>query len=339
MLRKLFTAALIGMAFGLFAANAQAGGPALEIGYLPILPDAQLFIALEEGTLQAQGAATPKLVSFQSGPALTQALIAGQLDVAYVGIGPALVARAKGAAIKVVASNIVEQVNVVALGPLASYFATGNPATAFARFTKDHGRKPIVASYPRGAVPEAALQYWLRNTLKSNEKDVQLIYQGEAQLQQSLLSGAIDGAAILEPAVSIVLARASDARVIAHGSQLFPNQPGAVLVVRQKLIDEHPEVVQQLVTAQIAATTMLRNEPLKAASAVQKYVGGGRLDRGIVERAIHNSHDQFVADPHAIIKATAELQTFQAKIGSVDAPAVDVAQLFDTRFYDHAVKP
>jgi NitT/TauT family transport system substrate-binding protein len=336
MLRKLLTAVLISAALIPFLTPAQAAGPALEIGYLPILPDAQLFVALEQGTLQAKGSPAPKLVSFQSGPALTEALLAGQLDVAYVGIGPAMVARAKGAAIKVVASNIVEQVSVVALGPLASYFSSGDPTTAFARFAKDHGRKPIIASYPRGAVPEAALQYWLRNTLKSGEQNVQLIYQGEAQLQQSLLSGAIDGAAILEPAVSIVLSRASDARVIAHGSQLFPNQPGAVLVVRQKLIDEHPEVVQQLVNAQIAATAMLRNQPLKAADAVQKYVSGGRLDRGIVVRAIHDSHDQFVANPHSIIKATAELQTFQAKIGSVDAPTVNVAQLFDTRFFDQA---
>jgi NitT/TauT family transport system substrate-binding protein len=339
MLRKLFTTALVGAALLSFFTGANAAAPALEIGYLPILPDAQLFIALKQGTLQAPGSPAPKLVAFQSGPALTQALLAGQLDVAYVGIGPALVARAKGAAIKVVASNIVEQVSVVALAPLAAAFSAGDPTTAFARFTKDHGRKPIIASYPRGAVPEAALQYWLRNTLKSGEQNVQLIYQGEAQLQQSLLSGAIDGAALVEPAVSIVLSRAPDSRVIARGSQLFPNQPGAVLVVRQKLIDEHPNVVQQLVNAHIAATATLRGQPLEAADAVQKYVGGGRLDRSTVERAIHRSHDQFVADPHSIIKATAELQTFQATIGSVDAPPVDVAQLFDTRFFDRAVKP
>lgn len=57
MLRKLFSAALIATAFAV--APAHAAPPALEIGYLPILPDAQLFVALEEGTLQAQGAPAP----------------------------------------------------------------------------------------------------------------------------------------------------------------------------------------------------------------------------------------------------------------------------------------
>ncbi len=338
MLRKRLASVLIGVALSA-TMGAAFSAPALEIGYLPILPDAQLFVALENGSLQAKDAPAPKLVQFQSGPALTQALIAGQLDVAYVGIGPALVARAKGADIKVVASNIVEQVNVVALGALAPYFASGDPATAFARFAKDKGRKPVIASYPKGAVPEAALQYWLRNKLKVDLSNVELIYQGEAQIQQSLLTGAIDGAAILEPTVSTVLARVPESRVVARGSQLFPKQPGAVLLVREKLIKDHPEAVQQLVNAHIATTELLKTSPEKTAAYVQKYVGGGRLERDLIEKAIRNSHDQFVADPHAIIDATAELQTFQAELGAVQAPTVDVKTLFDTSFYDKAVKP
>ncbi len=58
MLRKLFTAALVAAATSF--APVHAAPPALEIGYLPILPDAQLFVALEEGTLQAKGAPAPQ---------------------------------------------------------------------------------------------------------------------------------------------------------------------------------------------------------------------------------------------------------------------------------------
>lgn len=320
------------------AGVARAADAPLEIGYLPILPDAQLFVALGAGDLQPKGAPAPKLVQFQNGPALTQALVSGQLDVAYVGIGPALVARAKGADLKVVAADIVEQVNVVALGPLASYFASGDPATAFARFAKDKGRKPTIASYPKGAVPETVFEYWLREQLKVDPSTINLIYQGEAQIQQSLLSGAIDGAVALEPGVSAVLAKVPDARVVAHGAALFPNQPGAVLVVREKLIRDRPDTVRQLVAAQIAATKLLRDDPAQAATYVQKYVGGGRLDRNLVEKAVRASHDQFVADPHAIVDATKRLQDYQAKLGNAGPGKVDVEQLFDTRFFDQVAK-
>ncbi|SAI71602.1 ABC transporter substrate-binding protein [Bordetella ansorpii] len=337
MLRKLYAAALLAAGLSSVCLAASAAGPALEIGYLPILPDAQLFVALENGTLQPPGAPAPRLVSFQSGPAMTQALIAGQLDVAYVGIGPALVARAKGADIKVVASNIVEQVSVVALGELAPYFASGDPSTAFARFAKDKGRKARIASYPKGAVPEAALQHWIRKELKANPADIDFIYQGEAQIQQSLMTGAIDGGAVLEPTTSTVQRRVPEARVVARGSQLFPKQPGAVLVVREKLIAEHPERVQQLVRAQIDASRLLRDDPAKASGYVQKYVGGGRLDPELVQQAIRNSHDQFEADPRVIIEPTRQLQDFQAELGT-QAERADIAQLFDTRFYEAAAK-
>lgn len=336
MLQKFLGTAFLTIAT-LCSSTAVAESP-LEIGYLPILPAAQLFVALETGTLQKKGAPPPKLVPFQNGPALTQALISGQLDVAYVGIGPALVARAKGAEVKVVASNIIEQVNVVALGPLAAYFASGDPATAFARFAKDNNRKATIASYPKGAVPETVFQYWMREKLKIDPASVNLIYQGEAQIQQSLATGAIDGAVALEPAVSVVLSKDPAAKVVVHGAGMFPNQPGAVLLVREKLIKEQPDAVQQLVTAHVAATGLLRDDPVQSAPHVQKYVAGGRLDRALVEKAIRRSRDQFVANPSAIIQATKDLQKFQTTLGTLEADVVNVDQLFDTRFFDKAPK-
>lgn len=328
--------ATVSVLLGLIASHsAQAAAP-LEIGYLPIIPAAQLFVAYEEKTLPAELQAA-KLVQFQSGPALVQALLAGQLDVAYVGIGPALVASAKGADIRVVASNIVEQVSFVAMGNLAPYFASGDAGTAFARFAQANGRPPVIASYPRGAVPEAALQYWLRNRIKADPASVKLIYQGEAQIQQSLLTGAIDGAVVLEPTTTTVLGKDAKARVVARGSELFPHQPGAVLLVRGKLIREQPDVVKALVKAHIAATRLLDTNPAKAAPLVQKYVGGGRLELALVEKAIRNSKGQFEANPNTIIPATLVLQKFQAETGTLEGQPADARKLFDTGFYDAAV--
>ncbi|HEX7749558.1 MAG TPA: ABC transporter substrate-binding protein [Bordetella sp.] len=341
MKRILARAALaLGLAAAASTATTSAATAApLEIGYLPILPAAQLFVAAGQNALPSLDGVPPKLVQFQSGPAMVQAILAGQIDVAYVGIGPALVVSAKGGDFKVVASNIVEQVSLVALGGLAPYFAQGSDAsTAFARFAKDKGHVPVIASYPRGSVPEAALQYWLRNRIKADPASYKLITQGEAQIQQSLLTGAVDAAVILEPTVTTVLNKEPKARVVAHGSDLFPHQPGAVLLVREKLIREHPELVKALVAEQISATALLRNDPAKAAPLVQKYVAGGRLPVKLVEQAIRNSRDQFEADPNVIIPATRVLQKFQQDTGAQEGPSADVSRLFDTSLYDAVAK-
>lgn len=309
----------------------------LEIGYMPIVPVSQAFVLFESEDLALVDANDPDLIKFQNGPAIVQALLAGQLNVAYLGIGPAMVARAKGADIRVVAANIVEQISLLAMGELAPYFEDGEAATAFARFRADKGRKPAISTFPQGSVPDTVLQYWLRNQLGMSAKEiaenVNIIYQGAAQVQQSLMTGAVDGAAILEPIVSVVLDRKKDARVVASGSDMFPDQPGAVLVVREALINERPQLVRALVKAHIEATRQLRQTPSEVSAAVGKYVGGGRLPPAIVLHALKRSSEQFRADPNSIIAGTRVMRDFQAELGYLDVN-VDLDSLFEPRFYD-----
>lgn len=313
------------------AGMAQAADK-IEVGYMPIVPDAQVFVILE-GLAGDNPLKDTKLIEFQNGPAIVQALLAGQLDVAYVGIGPAMVARSKGADLRVVAGNIINQINLLALGDLAPYFAEGDAATAFARFTKDHGRKPVITTFPRGSVPDTVLQYWLKNKLHVSSDSLQIIYQGAAQAQQALLTGAVDGAAILEPITSNVLVHQPKARVVATGSALFPDQPGAVLLVRQQLIDKHPDYVKKLVAAQLVATRKLRDHPEDVVAAVQKYVGGGRLPAKVVLAALKRTGNGFEANPHEILKGTQRMYEFQRKQGTL-RNTLDVNALFDMHFYD-----
>jgi NitT/TauT family transport system substrate-binding protein len=304
----------------------------VEIGYMPILPVSQIFVSSEQGWLEEAGI-DARLVQFQNGPAMVQALLAGQLDVAYFGIGPAMVARARGADIKVVASSIVEQISIVALGDLAPYFE-GDHSTAFARFTADKGRKPVITTFPAGSVPQTVLQFWLQRQLQIDPDQIEVIYQGAAQVQQALLTGAVDGAAILEPVVSIVSARLPDARTVAAGSALFPNQPGAVVAVREGLIAAHPDLVQALVAAHARATDLLRDDPEAAVDAVATYVGGGRLDPAVVLAALKGSAAGFVADPNFIVEGTRTMHDFQQELGTLNRP-VDLDALFDVSFYDN----
>lgn len=321
------------LALGTIGAQAQ-DSVELEIGYMPILPISQLFVAVEEGWLGDAGI-EPQLVQFQNGPAMVQALLAGQLDVAYLGIGPAMVARARGADIKVVASNIVEQISIVALGELAPYFE-GDHATAFQRFAEDHGRKPVITTFPAGSVPETVFQFWLRQQLGVDPSEVEIVFQGAAQVQQALLTGAVDGAAILEPVVSIVLDRDDEAVVVASGSDLFPNQPGAVLAVRAETIKASPDAVSALVEAHARATDLLRTDPVRASRSAVQYVGGGRLDPAIVTAAIERSQSGFVADPNVIVAGTQVMHDFQAELGTLNQP-VDLSELFDLSIYDALV--
>jgi len=100
--------------------------PALRVGFISIIPMAGLFVM--EGRGWTKDVGLPLITKrFASGPAMVEALAMGALDVAYIGIGPAMLARARGIDVKVVAANVMEQVALVARGPLAA--PTVAPAT------------------------------------------------------------------------------------------------------------------------------------------------------------------------------------------------------------------
>jgi len=55
---------------------------------------------------------------------------------------------------------------------------------------------------------------------------------------------------------------------------IWPDMPGSVLVVKQSLIDNHPEVVEKLVRVSQRATDWLNQHPDEAAEIVARQLGG-----------------------------------------------------------------
>ncbi|MEO1853767.1 ABC transporter substrate-binding protein [Chromohalobacter sp.] len=308
----------------------------LEVGYMPILPVAQLFVMEGAGWTDEAGLDL-ELTRFSSGPAMVQALASGKLDVMNFGIGPAMVARANGVPIKVLAASIQEQIGLIARGELANAFEGNDPAAAIAQFTETQGRKPKIATFPNGSVPYTVLRYWLEEQVGLDADAVDIVTMGASRVQQSLLAGAVDAASTLEPILSVVQQRDPDARVVARGNDMLPHQPGAVLAVREAVLEEHPEAIQALVAQHVRATEMLENDPAQAAPYVREFVGKRLIDEETVTAALSSPSSNYLADPHMIIDATRTMADFQRRIGTLKKP-VDVDALFDTSVYD-AVMP
>lgn len=307
----------------------------LRVGYIPIMPMAQLFVMQHEGWVKRHGLDF-KLTRFSSGPAMVQALASNKLDVAFIGIGPAMVARAHGVPVKVVATDVVSQIALIARGDLARDMKKTPGAAGIRAFIKSHHRKPRIATLPKGSVPDTALRYWLEKQLGVSANLVDIKGMGASAVQQALLTGAVDAASIMEPILTIVKSRVPSAAVVARGNDMLPNLPGAVLVVREDLIKQHPDIVRKLVAMQVRATKELNQHPQQAVGDIQAFVGRGLLGKALLDKALTSPNTTFTANPHRIIKATGVMNAFQVKQG-LAIQRVDLSQLFDTQFYD-AVK-
>jgi len=322
-------------ALGLSTSALAAETTRLEVGYMPILPVAQLFIMEGEGWTQDAGLEL-ELTRFSSGPAMVQALASGDLDIMYFGIGPAMVARANGVPIKVLAASIEEQIGLVARGQLASLMADNDAAEAIARFTEEQGRRPKIATFPRGSVPDTVLRYWLDRRLGIGSDAVEIVAMGADRVQQALLAGAVDAASTLEPILSTVTERSEDAQVVARGSDMLPGQPGAVLAARESVLEEHPEAIRQLLALHLRATERLEHAPDAAAPAVREFIGKRLVPLDTVEAALNSPSSNYLSDPHAILAGTRTMHDYQTESGTLKK-AVDIEQLFDTRWYDDAL--
>lgn len=318
-------------------AVAQPRPAPLRLGFISIIPMTQLFVMESQRWTKAAGLDLI-LKRFSSGPPMVEALLAGALDVAYIGIQPAMIARARGADVKAVAAGVIEQIALVGRGGLAGAFASApSPREAFKQF-RDSGRRPArIATLPRGSTPDTVLRYYLQEAQVA-AGDVEVIGVGEDEVQRLLLAGAVDAAAIVEPILTLTLERDRSARIIATPRQLMPGHPGAVVLVTGAVIAQNRTAVARLVELHVRATAYVREDPARAVADVVEYLGQGLADPAIIRKALTSEATQLIADPRAIVEPTRLLQAVERRLGLQAGAPLDVDGLFDFSFYDAVVR-
>ncbi|MDB5511029.1 MAG: nitrate transporter substrate-binding protein [Enterovirga sp.] len=330
---KRFFAAAAALTLGASAALAQS--VPVRVGVIPIVGAAPIFVASGKGWAKEAGLDV-RITTFESGPNMIQALASGTIDVYVAGVMPLAVARSKGVDSKVVTATAVEEMVFVAGPKLAPYFGPGvAPAHALKAFRAKEGRAARLAAQPPGSVPNTTLQHWLWQVAKAEKGDAEVVSMGIDATQQAVLAGAVEGAAIREPALTIVQGRNPAIKLVATGGEMFPSQPGTVVAVTPAFAKAHPAEVQGLVDALVRSDRLLREKPDEAAPFVEAALGKGIVDLATIRKALTSPASRFVADPRAIVDATAKMQDYQVSIGTLDK-AAPLDGLFDPSYFDKA---
>ncbi len=325
------------LALGVLAQAPATAQTKLKVAYIPIMPMSQLFVMEGEGWTEEAGLDL-ELTKFSSGPAIVQAIASGDFDVMYFGIGPAMVSRARGVPLKVVASNVIEQIALITRGEFAETMAAAaSPAEGVKKFTEEAGRKPRIASLPKGSVPDTVFRHWLIRVAGLTENDIDIVGMGAGKVQQAMLAKSVDAASILEPIVTIIGDRLPDAKIVAKGGEMLENQPGAVVAVRESVIADHSDAVAKLVELHVRATDLINKDPARAAKHIHAFLGQGLIPVETIERALQSQISNFVADPGQIVPATKVMHDFSAEIGTLKKP-VPLDELFDTSYYEKVAK-
>jgi NitT/TauT family transport system substrate-binding protein len=316
------------------ASTAASAQQELRVGFIPVMGAAQIFVADGEGWLKKDGI-TLKTAAFESGPNMIQALSSGTLDVYAGGLAPLFVARSKGVDVRVVAATVIEEMAVAASPSLAPYLEGKTAAQAFKAFREKNGRPAKLATQPIGSGPHTTLNYWLWEVIKADKADVQIVEMGIDATQRAIVTSAVEGGSIREPALTIVQKQNPKVKLLASGNEVFPNFPGVVVAVLGSFADKNPAVVDNFVKSLIRATKELKEDPKRAAPLVSAAFGKGIVSDDILEAAIRSPQTQFNSDPRRILDSSATLQDYSVKLGALQK-AIPLDGLFALSVYDRA---
>jgi NitT/TauT family transport system substrate-binding protein len=171
---------------------------------------------------------------------MIQALSSGTLDV-YVAVSRRFCGAREGHHVRVIAATVVEEMGFGASASFAPYFEGRTQAQAFKAFREKTGRRAKLATQPIGSGPHTTLNYWLAEVIKADKADYEILEMGIDATQRAILTGAVEGGSIREPALTIVRRQNPAIKLIANGSEMFPNFPGVVVAVLAALLPTEPE--------------------------------------------------------------------------------------------------
>ena len=263
-MRRVTTAAMIGAALLLAgcssssssssdsATNANAGGGSavtVRLGFLSNITHAPALVGLKEGffTKALGSAGTVKATAFSSGTEETTAILAGQLDAAYVGPNPAITAWQKSSGIQIISGAATGGASIVVKKGITSAAQLKGMS---------------LATPSLGNTQDVALRYWL----KQNGVTTTTTGGGDALVKPTkpnsaavleFKSGQIAGGS--EPAPY-------DIQMVNDGGTVLLSEPGVttLLIVTKSFLSAHPAVVSDLLKAQVQANAFIKSNPAEA---------------------------------------------------------------------------
>ena len=288
------------LAAGCASSNATAGATSgsspvtLRLGFLANITHEPALVGIAKGFFAKDLGknVTLKTTVFSTGTEETTALLAGQLDAAYVGPNPAINAwqKSNGTAIKIISG--------AASGGASLVVKKGITSAAQLK-----GKS--LATPSLGNTQDVALRFWLKqhglNTTPTGGGDMSIkpIKPNSAAVLE-FASGQIDGGWEPEPyATEMVL---DGGTRLVNEASLWPggNFVTTNLVVTQSFLKAHPSTVNGLLKGQIAANSYIGANGTAAASAANaeltKLLGKG-LKPNVLSAALPYIH--FTNDPIA----------------------------------------
>jgi NitT/TauT family transport system substrate-binding protein len=234
----------------------------VRLGYFPNLTHGTALVGLAEGSYEdalAEDGATLTAQDFNSGSDTIEALLGGGLDATYIGPSPTITAytQSEGKGVRVLAGAASGGAALVVQPDIGSL---------------EDLRGKIVATPSVGNTQDIAARYhFAQEGFKTDVDgggDVSIIGQDNSVTVQAFQQGDIAGAWVPEPYVTIL--EEAGGKVLVDEAELWPEGEFVTtqLIVRTEFLEEHPDLVEDLLNAHVESTTFINENPDEAKTII-----------------------------------------------------------------------
>jgi len=245
--------------------SSGGGSTEVKLGYFPNLTHASAIVGIDKGYFKdelAKDNASLKTFQFNSGSDTIDALLSGSLDATYIGPSPTITAYAQSqGGVRVLSGATSGGASLVVADDING--------------PEDLEGKTI-ATPGLANTQDVALKTWLKdqgyNVDPDGTGDVTVLNQDNSLTVQTFKTGDIAGAWVPEPYASQLVAEGGKVLVdeadLWDGGEFVTTQ----LIATTKFIDEHPDLVNSLLSAQIKSEQYINDNSDDAKQVVGDFI-------------------------------------------------------------------
>jgi NitT/TauT family transport system substrate-binding protein len=291
----------------------------LRIGYLPTFYHTSILLIARGNVENALGIEVDWTL-FGTGPAIVDAFHKRELDLAYIGLPPAIIGIDKGTTIKCIAGGHVEGTVVCGKKQFKGYPDLKSLDEVLKQFIGY-----TIGVPGKGSIHDVILgDYLERFQLK---RDIKVInFQWADQIIDEMYKGRLS-AAVGTPALAVAVQYYSDGKMLYPPSKIWPHNPSYGILARNNFLNKNMDIINKFLKLHEEASLFLRTHPDETAQIIADYVGF--VEQEFVLDTLKISPHYCAQITDAYISSTMKFVKVLKKLGYIKRE-VPADEIFDT---------
>ncbi len=257
---------------------------------------------------------------FGTGPAIVDAFEKEEIDLAYIGLPPAIIGIDRGVNIKCIAGGHVEGTVISGRNQFKGYSRVSSLDEILKQLS---GHKIGVPG--KGAIHDVIISGCLES--RKLDKEIEIVnFKWADQVLEAMHRGEISAAAGT-PALAVALKNYADCKVLYPPSKLWPDNPSDGILVKNDILVNASETVERFLIFHEEATAFLRGRPSEAANIIADHVGV--VDNNFVLDTLKISPRYCACLTNEYISSTMEFVKVLKKLGYINRE-ISFDEIFDT---------